>query len=77
MNGLPPPGFNDRHLTILKLTAKGYDQYRIAKEMGYAYTTIKRYRADMLKLLNVTSSAQAVALGYENGWLQDENKKAA
>ena len=76
MNGYPL-GFTSKHLKILQLTAKGLDQYAIAKEMCLAVGTIKRYRTTMLKLLKVTSSAQAVAIGYERGWLVDENKEAA
>lgn len=71
-----PTGFGKRHLAILRLLAKGMDQYQIARELNLAVGTIRRYRFDMLKALGVNKTAQAVAMGYECGWLEEEQEAA-
>lgn len=71
-----PRGFSNRHLAILRLLAKGMDQYQIARELRLAVSTVRRYRFDMLKALGVNNSTRAVAIGYENGWIEEEAEAA-
>lgn len=71
-----PTGFGKRHLAILRLLAKGMDQYQIARELKLAVGTVRRYRFDMLKAMGANNSTHAVAIGYANGWLEEEQEAA-
>lgn len=72
-----PPGFDKRHLAILRLLAKGCDQYQIAELTGFAVGTVRRYRFDMLQAIGANNSTHAVAIGYANGWLEETTEEAA
>ncbi len=64
--GLP---LTARELQVLTMLAEGWSQAAIAGQLHFALTTIK---ADVLKLsqkLGARSRPQAVALGYQYGYL--------
>lgn len=68
-----PHGLTPVQLSILQLSARGADQNEIARAMNYSPNTIKAYRNMALRKLGVTTTRQAVAIGYEEGWLKNEN----
>ncbi len=72
-----PRGFTERHLAILRLLAKGCDQYTIAQQTHLAVSTVRRYRFDLRQLIGAETSAHAVAIAYENGWLEEDTEEAA
>lgn len=71
-----PEELTPAQFAILKLAAKGKDQYEMAALMNYAVGTIRSYRTQLLKRMGVRSIQHAVALGYEKGWITHENQAA-
>jgi DNA-binding NarL/FixJ family response regulator len=59
-----------RELEVLGLVADGYENKQIAAELDIAEATVKAYLRDIFERLDVTSRAQAVAVGMREGLIQ-------
>lgn len=70
-------GLTRYQFEILKRVARGMQQAAIAKELNLAEDTVRKYRSQMLRVLNAQNSAHAVAIAYERGWLRNETRQAA
>jgi len=62
---------SDREFEVLRLLAAGTTQVAIAKRLGVSVKTINTYRARILRKLNFTSNAHAIAYAVRSGLLSE------
>jgi DNA-binding NarL/FixJ family response regulator len=71
------PEIDDTHLTarekeLLTLVAKGWDNARIAEELGLAEQTVRNYTSTIYEKLEVHSRAEAIVWARERGFADEE-----
>lgn len=71
------PEIDDTHLTarekeLLTLVAKGWDNARIAEELGLAEQTVRNYTSTIYEKLEVHSRAEAIVWARKRGFADDE-----
>lgn len=65
----PDMDLNERELQVLAGIARGLTAYQIGKRLGLTENTIRTYSMRIRVKMGALSSAHAVALGFENGYL--------
>lgn len=73
------PEIEDANLTarerqLLTLVAKGWDNARIAAELGLAEQTVRNYTSTIYDKLGVHSRAEAIVWARERGFADDESQ---
>ena len=58
-----------REMQILELIAHGHTVGDVARELGVAPSTIKTHLGHLRDRMRARTTAHAVAIGYERGWL--------
>ncbi len=59
-----------RENEVLQLVAQGYENKQIATELGIAEATVKTYLRGIFERLDVSSRAEAVAVGLREGLIE-------
>ena len=57
-------------LELLRLAANGVSNAKIASSKGFAEQTIKNRFSNILQVLDVKSRTEAVAVGFQSGWIR-------
>lgn len=65
------PDLTDREQQVLKLVAKGFDNTRIANELGLAEQTVRNYASTIYEKLDVHSRAEAIVWAREKGFIEE------
>ena len=69
--GTAAPGrLSPRERQVLQLVANGYENKQIATELGLSEATVKSYLRGIFERLEVTSRAEAVAVGLRLGVIE-------
>lgn len=62
-------GLTERELDVLRLTAKGYTNRAIGRELGISDRTVQGHLANIFGKLGVNTRTEAVLLAVKQGWL--------
>lgn len=65
-----PGRLSPREREVLQLVANGYENKQVATELGLSEATVKTYMRGIFERLEVTSRAEAVAVGLRLGVIQ-------
>jgi DNA-binding NarL/FixJ family response regulator len=66
----PPGRISPRERQVLQLIANGYENKQVATELGLSEATVKSYLRGIFERLEVTSRAEAVAVGLRLGVIE-------
>jgi len=68
--GAEPARLSPREHEVLQLVAQGYENKQIATELEIAEATVKTYLRGIFERLDVSSRAEAVAVGLREGLIE-------
>jgi DNA-binding NarL/FixJ family response regulator len=68
--GTEPARLSPREHEVLQLVAQGYENKQIATELEIAEATVKTYLRGIFERLDVSSRAEAVAVGLREGLIE-------
>ena len=68
-NFLSEPWLTQRESEILQLIARGKDSFEISKVLGIATNTIKRHQANIMRKLNINSTAGLTKFAFQRGFV--------
>ncbi len=64
-----------RQIQVLRLISHGLGYKQIATRLNISPSTVKSHMNMLLRRLEATNQAQAVAIAYESGWWAPQTKE--
>jgi DNA-binding NarL/FixJ family response regulator len=63
------PDLSEREMEVLRLVARGFSNYQIARQLGLSVRTVEAHLTHVYNKLDVRSRTEAVLLAERRGWL--------